>query len=281
MQRVNEYRFCALGAALERLKDLSEKTTLWDAFLPCIDARNALSWLLVDPVSLRVCRPAVQRLLNDITATLPTPPETGNPTAPIGSNANLINAHVTELRTLLEAECATLDTYVVSQKGAYSMPVLIGEAELLLPKSTRQRLDTAAIQDIQQAGRCLAFDLPTAAAFHLFRAVESVTHLLYDRIKNSPQEDKQLIGWQAYINALKALQVVPSKVTDLLIGIKDHYRNPIAHPDATLTTDQANGLLPLAVTAITAMVDVMPDDGPKDNRQALAELLRANPQNPA
>lgn len=276
VQRVNEYRFYELGAALQQLKDLTDKTLLWDAFLPCLAARDALMWLLIDHVSLRVCRPTVEMLLSALKAILPRRGESTNPNAPIGYKAERITSGVTELSTLLAAECPTLDTYAVSQKGAYSMPILIDQAEMLLPADTRQRLDDVAIQDIRQAGRCLAFDLPTAAGFHLFRAVESVMRHLHNKLKGTSQEPERLPGWAAYVKALKDAPV-PSDVTDMLDSIREHYRNPLAHPDATLTTDEAIVLVPLGVAAICKMADLMPADGQKESRQdeALAKILAA------
>lgn len=284
VQRVNQYRFYELGAALERLKDLNEKTLLWDAFLPCWEARRTLFALLSDPVSsLRVCRPAAEKLLRDIGAVLPAPEGDSDPNKPIGPGANQVTSGVTELRILLEAECPTLDIYAVTQKGAYSMSMLIDRAEILLPESTTQRLDDKAVQDIQQAGRCLAFDLPTAAGFHLFRAVESVMRLLYRQVKANLEKPKKPSNWGGYVDALKDAKVA-SRITDLLDSIRQNYRNPISHPDATLTSDEAVVLVPLGVMAIQKMVEAMPTDDSKkaENRGPygrLAELLAIAPRN--
>ena len=108
---------------MERLKGLNDKTLLWDAFLPCVDARNALMSLLIDPVSLQVCRPAAEKLLHYILAVLPTPGEEPDPNKPIGYGATEITSTVADFSIVLDAECRTLDTYAVSRKGAYSMPI--------------------------------------------------------------------------------------------------------------------------------------------------------------
>ena len=44
----------------------------------------------------------------------------------------------------------------------------------MIPQETRKNLDDAVIGDIREAGRCLVFDLPTAAGFHVLRAIELV-----------------------------------------------------------------------------------------------------------
>ena len=182
------------------------------------------------------------------------------------SGAIRIASAITELSTVLEAECRTLDTYAVSQKGAYSTPLLIDHAEILIPESTREKLGGVAIDDIRQAGRCLAFDLPTAAGFHLFRAVESVMHVLYDQVKRRLQKHNKPKTWFSYVEKLKEAQVT-SSVTDLLNSIRGHYRNPVAHPDVTLTSDDAIVLLPLGVMAIQKMVEAMPTNDSTASQQ--------------
>ncbi|MCY4655056.1 MAG: hypothetical protein OXC95_18055 [Dehalococcoidia bacterium] len=282
MQRVNEYRFFELGAALERLKDVKQETLLWDAMFPCWETQRTLRPLLVDPaVSLRVCRPAAEKLLAQIATILPTLGTDSDPNKPIGPSAHGISSALAELRTVLEAECPTLEIYAVSQKGAYSMSQLIEKAEVLIPESTRQRLDREAIQDIQQAGRCLAFELPTAAGFHLFRAVESVMRVLYDRVKDKLQKRKKPSNWGGYVDALKEAQVA-SRITDLLDSIRQNYRNPISHPDATLTNDDAIVLVPLGVMAIQKMVEAMPSDSPEEGKQdaTLARILATSVPKP-
>ncbi len=268
MQRMNEYRFYQLGATLERLKDVTETTLLSDAILPCVAAQSTLEALLTGPVSLRVCRQNVQELLSAIEHILLPPAGHKNElTKPVRySGALRVASAVTELSAVLEAECRTLDTCAVSQKGAYSTPLLIDHAEILIPESTREKLDGVAIDDIRQAGRCLAFDLPTAAGFHLFRAVESVMHVLYDQVKGKLQKHNKPKTWFNYVEKLKEAQVT-SSVTDLLNNIRGNYRNPVAHPKVTLTSDDAIVLLPLGVMAIQKMVEAMRTNDAKKSQQ--------------
>ena len=260
MRRMNAYQFFELGEALGDLKNLKHDTLLLSGLFACWEAQRSLFTLLNGPVSFRVCLPAAKKLLKAIDAPQPqTMKTTTDPALTIPQPLVLrITSAVTEFRHHLEAECPTLATYVVSPKGAYSVSRLIDQAEVLIPETTRGQLDDLVTEDIRQAGRCLAFDLPTAAAFHLFRAVESVLRLLHSRVTQTPPADEPLSGWHPHIQALTRA-AVPSKVTDLLVNIKNNYRNPIAHPEATLTSDQAIVLVPLGVAAIQAMVDVMPD----------------------
>ena len=105
---------------------------------------------------------------------------------------------------------------------------------------------------------------------------------LYNTLNGTSQEPERLPNWVAYLKALTEAQV-PSDVTDMLDSIRQHYRNPLAHPDATLTTDEAIVLVPLGVAAIQKMVDAMPADGPEDTGKVdrLTELLATPAQNPS
>jgi hypothetical protein len=66
-----------------------------------------------------------------------------------------------------------LDFLNLPQKGIYNTADLIARAELALGDSLAV-IDDGTQKDFSQPGPCLAFDLPTAAAFHFTRAVESV-----------------------------------------------------------------------------------------------------------
>ena len=137
----------------------------------------------------------------------------------------------------MKAECDSLATYAISQKGAYSTPDLIEHAENMIPETTRTLLPSAVIKDVQEAGRCLAFDLPTASGFHILRAVELVMIELWGQIKTGA--DKKPTNWGAYIAKFEASNI-DLKITTMLRNLKDLYRNPNAHPEDTLKEDESN-----------------------------------------
>lgn len=256
MQRVNEYRFYTLGAAMERLRSLEKSTLYRDCIAGGWVARRNLRALLDDPVSLKVCRPAIEKILDAISKFLPEDPfeiigdkEFGE--KEVGFLAYTIQEGLKELDTVLDAECRTLDTYAVSQKGAYSTSDLIDRAEIMIPEETRNNLEDAVIKDIREAGRCLVFDLPTAAGFHVLRAIELV---MADCLKKKNAGQKKPTNWGQYIEQLKKAGVA-SRITSMLENIKNLYRNPIAHPEDTLTDSDALVLFGLGIAAIQQMGD--------------------------
>ena len=146
----------------------------------------------------------------------------------------------------MEAEFDSLATYAISQKGAYSTPDLIEHAENMIPETTRKLLPPGVTKDVQEAGRCLVFDLPTASGFHILRAVELVMIELWQHIKQTG--DKKPTNWGAYIDKFDKSSI-DAKIPSLLRDLKDLYRNPTLHPEVTLDEDEATTLLALGVAA--------------------------------
>jgi len=163
-----------------------------------------------------------------------------------------------EFETVLSAELQTLDTYHVTQKGIYSTTGLIEEAERILPEPVLRKIDPATIEELRQSGRCLAFDVATASAFHMMRATELVIHKYYLHICK-PKSKNNLANWGAYIAKLTQSQVPEVKeIVAMLQQIKDRHRNLIMHPDIVLSTDEAFTLFEIAQGAIIAMADMLP-----------------------
>ena len=261
MQRVNEYRFYDLGTKLAKLRSINQDTLVQGCVWDCWFARNALEELLEDPVELQVCRPVVEKLIDTITSFVPVDV---NEAANVSNKTKvLFNAHrlgstLKELDAVLEAECQAIDTYAVSQKGAYSTSDLIERAEIMLPAAVRESVPAAAIVDVQMAGRCLVFDLPTAAGFHMLRAVESVMVALCNHVGKDDKNVGSAKGrnWGSYIKKLEEAGV-DQKITSMLNNIRGQYRNPLAHPEDVLTDDEALVLLALSTAAVEQMVRVI------------------------
>lgn len=131
-----------------------------------------------------------------------------------------------QFEIVLAAELSQMDMYYVSKKGCYSTVHLITDAEVMPPESIRPHFPKDATEDIRQGGKCLAFELPTAAAFHLLRATEGVLHGYFDVISiGKPRPKTRDMG--KYIEALEKLDTVDDKVLGVLRQIKNLHRNPI------------------------------------------------------
>jgi hypothetical protein len=257
MQKVNQFAFYKFGAALRDLNEVKQGDTFLDFSMPFLNVSMALRNFIDDNlhVSLPLSKAAAQTLISSIQATMNSfiPPgkeidwerklSEGEVKAIVGKRA--------EFETIFEHESRGIDVYAVTPKGIYSTPALIERAEDALPAEVKGRLPAETIYDIQQAGRCLAFNIPTATGFHILKAVESMIREYHFKLTGKNIATKSR-NWGAYIRDLNS-HGADTKVTAYLSHIKDFYRNPIVHPEVTLTSEQALSLFSAAISAIVQL----------------------------
>jgi len=256
MDRVSLYRFYELGKELAFLDTLDEDDEVDAYVLEFLFAGLELKSLLNAPaIKLRISRSAVESFVQDLDK-LSSPKKTTHKKKKLGYTAVSLKSSLAKLESVLKAEVDSLASYVVSQKGAYSTPDLVEHAETMIPEKTRKLLPAGVVKDVQEAGRCLVFDLPTASGFHMIRAVELVMHELWGHVK-AAGDNKKPSNWGAYIDRLEKAGV-SKKVTAMLRDMKDLYRNPVAHPEDSLEEEEAITFFALGVAAIQQMAAQFP-----------------------
>jgi hypothetical protein len=83
-----------------------------------------------------------------------------------------------EYKIALLAELGVFPSYFVTQKGAFDTLSLLDYPQALFPADLKDKVPEAMF-DIAEAGKALAYDIPTSCGFHVFRAVgERVAALL-------------------------------------------------------------------------------------------------------
>jgi len=260
MQRINEYRFYELGQKVQGIQNIVAESKFSDVWIALWEARDALKKLKEDAISVRFSLSVVDRVMAAITVIVPL--EVQEATKLLGPE-NTVGWLYYELREALQqfepvlaAECNALDTYVVSQKRGYATSDLIEHSEVMLPLETRSILNESIMWDVKAAGRCLAFDVPTAAGFHVLRAAEAVMALYYTHLTGK-QLPKQNRNWAIYLKKLSEVPRHSVKIHGALDHIRDNYRNPISHPEDTLTEGQAIMLFGLSLSVIELMAEEM------------------------
>jgi len=78
-----------------------------------------------------------------------------------------------EFEAVLKAELSKTGMFLVASKNAMDTLTLIEAGHEAFPLSLMDKVPEA-IPDVRQAMSCIAFELPTASAFHLHRANEAV-----------------------------------------------------------------------------------------------------------
>ena len=254
MQRLNTDYFYKLGWKVDPIGEISPETTRFNTYVKLIWARAALVDFISEPiVPAPLSKTAARGLVEAIDVVMPAKEELPKDMdAAIGTSVASLEERLRQFEAILAAELQQLETFVTAQKGIFDTKSLVDNAENMFSNDVRSWLSEQAVTDIRQAGRCLAFELSTAAGFHLARAVEDSIRKYYQEISGEAYALKKHATWGDYIAALKKKKA-DEKVLNALDQMRDLHRNPISHPDVNLETDEAMMLVGLVQSAIVAM----------------------------
>jgi len=172
---------------------------------------------------------------------------------------------IIQLEVQLMNELDSMPIWFVTKRRAYSIEMLINNAEEALEASEVPLLSSTTVYDIRQAGKAIAFDLPTAVGFHAVRAVEGVARGYHEIIIGRRPNEGDPLG--PLINNLRAerdTQLASKQIDkedllniaiDLLARFNNVYRKPVAHPDMVLKSDAALNVFDSAKCAIELMLE--------------------------
>lgn len=258
MQRVNEFVFYELALKVHKLTEIPNEVKYSLVWNDWAVARDGLDEIYRQR-PLNFSTPVATKLYQKISEVIPTKFEDMIAKLPAEGQdePNIAQWTVYEIReaakefeTVLRNECHVMDTYFISKKGVYSTLDLIEHAHYQIPEPTRSRLPNVTKLDFDQAGKCIALDVPTAAAFHLLRGTEAVVREYYLRIVPGPkQASPKMRNWGTYIRLLKNHNGKET-ITSLLMHMKDVYRNPVFHPEETYTDERVLVLFGVCISAV-------------------------------
>jgi hypothetical protein len=251
VRRLNVGWFCDFGAAIYGVANIPMGSALeGDVPLLLTRAKDCLE-IFEDadtPLSLDVSRPTAEELRKAINLVFLPGVKRESQVRNIAEARKL----AIQLQLLLASELNRQPIYHVFPKRAYDINILIQDATKLFSESVRKDLSKEAIRDIAEAGRCLAFELPTAAAFHLMRAAEAIIREYYALIVGELPKVKHR-NWGAYIKHLRE-KSADEKIMAALEQIKDLHRNPILHPELQLELEEVVSLVGIIESVMSAMM---------------------------
>jgi hypothetical protein len=263
MIKLNTHTIYDLAVHVHPLTSIAvgEDAKMNDIFWPLVDAKLPLQWSLGNKSffspSLKRAAGALLRSMHAIGMPEKLPWEGGqyDPNIKIEDwQLSGLRQATTDFETVLANELPGLAIYHVSQKGIFSTDDLITQADAHIPEHIRNETDSKAKQDVCEAGKCLAFGLPTASAFHMWRALETVICQYYKALTGKTFEKANVqSNWGAYIKALVEVHAEP-RITKFLDHIREEYRNPITHPQETVDLEDALNLFSTGVSAISQCV---------------------------
>lgn len=260
MQRINQYNFYEFGGVLHPLSELDRDMGELDVLLTVEPAQKWLNRILNNElVPLTICKRDAEALRQEIETVIDRVSlDSETPTKILGVDIYRLRSALDRFEHVFSSELQSLATYYVSEKGLYSTQSLVDSAEKAFPIKVQAQISDAARDDFRAAGKCLAFDLPTAAAFHIFRSIEAVLRDYLETFVDSDSRPKSR-NWGVYIRVLRncihsGQQPAPDpKTVSMIEQIKDMHRNPLIHPEAVLEADEALVLFDIGKSAIVAM----------------------------
>ncbi len=273
MQRVNEFVFYELAIKLHSLAELSDNPIkysecwyqFWHARVSVDDIYRERPLNFTTQAALRLYK-AISAIVpanwDDLMSTYTA--RTTDPEPVIGAwLITEVRESAKEFETVLRNECLMMDTYFISKKGAYSTKDLVENAHFHIPQPSRSSLPDQAKLDFDQAGKCMAFDVPTAAAFHLLRATEAVIRKYYDLVVPGPKKaNPRMRNWGVYIKLLKD-HGGDANVISLIDHMRDVYRNPVTHPEENYTDESIQVLFGLCISAVVMLSRAIAIEAPK------------------
>ena len=167
-----------------------------------------------------------------------------------------IQSGLSEVETILRAELSAAHAYLATPIGAYDSVALLQEPWRVWPADLLLKLPNTNA-DVFELGKCMAFQLATAAGFHALRIVENVLRKYWETVSNNAAHPKiKTIG--SYVNALEKREIGDPKVIAALKQLKDLHRNPLMHPEASLTVEEAITLLGISFSVVAPMLNLIP-----------------------
>lgn len=160
---------------------------------------------------------------------------------------------VNTLRPTFSAEAAGIFAYIVTDKRIDTNK-LLNDVPALFSPGTFQLIPDIAQYDFREAGKSIAYELPTAGAFHILRGTESTLRFYYcNYIK---QRRLTTLLWRPMVEHLrKCKKPIPKILIDNLDNIAVNFRNPTAHPEYKYDINEVQDLFNLCVDVNNRMMN--------------------------
>lgn len=252
MQSVTLFRYWQFGTGFRFLQDAAEGYPIHGRAFVIANIESLFKKL--EDLDLRV----TIRAAGDLRSQLETLKETAAGSKLDAAQARKLNNVVSALRQTLEAELKGVNAYVVSPKRIEVERLVTDPASLFAP-NVFSALSELARFDVNEASKCIAFERPTAAAFHLMRSTEETLRNYYCHFVKRDRLSPMM--WGPMVQALqKHRRAKQHEVLNKnLDNIRVSFRNPTQHPDKVYDIHEVQDLWGLCVDVINRMERIKVD----------------------
>ena len=164
---------------------------------------------------------------------------------------------MTDLRKTLEAESEGLNVLLVTDAGKKYTIERFSTIGDIFDAGVFVRLSDIAQYDFSEAGQCIIYNRPTAAAFHILRGTEDVIKLYYLSFLPPPAHFKT---WVQITTDLKGITtgIIPDRIiVDHLHNIGQNFRNPTQHPNKRYDIEEVQNLLGVCFEVINRIIKIL------------------------
>jgi hypothetical protein len=253
MEKQSIYEFVYFGTCVRFLQDVPAGTPLHGETYVLGNLQYLFKYL--DDLDLVVTRNAAYGVADYYKELTQLPEDT----VLTIKQAKKLNALMHDVRKTLSAELHTLNAYRVTPK-VLDVNKLVDDVSSLFGPKVFTMLPEIAQHDFSEAGKCIVFERPTAASFHLLRGTESVLRNFYERMVRQKRIRDRM--WGPVVTDLRKRNT-SSKYASLynnLDNIRIHYRNPTQHPEKIYDMSEAQDLWSLCVEVTNRMMRILVDE---------------------
>lgn len=250
MQKKTIHEYYKFGTSVRYLQDAKENFPIHGESGIVSNLTSFMGYL--DSLGLAVSRrmsEALQKILEDLKAS-------PNPSGLTAPQATKLYKEISAIRPTLAAELKGLHAFIVTPKVLDTTRLLEDIPNLFAP-GVFASLPELARFDFTEAGRCIAFELSTASAFHLLRATEmELRHFYCFLIKQKRIKSRM---WGPIVTDLRTR---PKAATHLVLlnhldHIRNSFRNPTQHPEKIYDINEVQDLWSLCIDATNRMQKVI------------------------
>lgn len=262
MQPIDGSYLYKLGKSVRPLGDITENTNWSDAWLPLFVAHSDLDSFIngsVYSVILKTSRSSTLNLIRLLKEMVDESKEEEKKSGQVDLyNAYRLKSALQDFEAVMAAEFGLMPTFLVTPRKGYDLNTLLYQGQALFPADLGAKVP-GALPDVMAGARCMAFELWTAGAFHFHRVTESVLRRYWDSVlPNKPHPKVKTIG--EYLRGLIASRKGSPKLKAALKDLKDLDRNPVLHPEYSLTNvEELDALMGSIRNAVVQMLkDIKP-----------------------